>query len=80
MLQAIRESECKRSKENAAVVLFSICMYNRKQVKEVEEDENANGSLASLAQNGTPRARRKATAILEMMKKRKPIHNRHSSC
>uniref|UniRef100_A0ACD5UPI1 Uncharacterized protein n=1 Tax=Avena sativa TaxID=4498 RepID=A0ACD5UPI1_AVESA len=81
MLQAIRESECKRSKENAAVVLFSICMYNRTQVKEIEEDENTNGSvLASLAQNGTPRARRKAAAILEMMKKTKPMHNRHSSC
>ncbi|KAM0882587.1 hypothetical protein ACQ4PT_032198 [Festuca glaucescens] len=80
MLQAIRESECKRSKENAAVILFSICMYNRKKVKEVEEDESTHGSLASLAQNGTPRARRKATATLEMMKRTKPMHNRHSSC
>ncbi|KAM3386508.1 hypothetical protein ACQJBY_009841 [Aegilops geniculata] len=82
MLQAMRESECKRSKENAAVVLFSICMYNRAKLKEIEADENTNGSLASLAQNGTPRARRKAAAILEMMKKTKNMHmhNRHSSC
>ncbi|VAH47047.1 unnamed protein product [Triticum turgidum subsp. durum] len=82
MLQAMRESECKRSKENAAVVLFSICMYNRAKLKEIEADENTNGSLASLAQNGTPRARRKAAAILEMMKKTKTMHmhNRHSSC
>lgn len=80
MLQAVRESECKRSKENAVVVLFSICMYNRAKLKQVEEHENTNGSLAFLAQNGTPRARRKAAAILEMMTKTKTMHNRHSSC
>ncbi|KAK3145045.1 hypothetical protein QOZ80_4AG0321970 [Eleusine coracana subsp. coracana] len=78
MLRAIRESECSRSKENAVVVLFSICMYNRTKLKEVDADENINGSLASLAQSGTPRARRKAAGILEKMKR--TMHNRHSSC
>lgn len=78
MLRAIRESECSRSKENAVVVLFSICMYNRTKLKEVDADENINSSLALLAQSGTPRARRKAAGILEKMKR--TLHNRHSSC
>ncbi|KAJ1270452.1 hypothetical protein BS78_06G053000 [Paspalum vaginatum] len=78
MLRAIRESECSRSKENAVVVLFAICMYNRTKLKEVEADEKINGSLALLAQGGTSRARRKATGLLEKMKRN--MHNRHSSC
>ncbi|KAL5216030.1 hypothetical protein ABZP36_007431 [Zizania latifolia] len=78
MLSAIRESECKRSKENAVVVLSSICTYNRTKLKEVEADESMNGSLALLAQNGTQRARRKASSILEKMSR--TLHNRHSSC
>ncbi|RLM74676.1 U-box domain-containing protein 9-like [Panicum miliaceum] len=78
MLRAIRESECSRSKENAVVVLFAICMFNRTKLKEVEADEKVNGSLALLAQSGTSRARRKAVGILEKMKRN--MHNRHSSC
>ncbi|CAN6242127.1 unnamed protein product [Urochloa humidicola] len=78
MLRAIRESECSRSKENAVVVLFAICMFNRMKLKEVETDEKINGSLALLAQSGTSRARRKAMGILEKMKRN--MHNRHMSC
>ncbi|KAL6652961.1 hypothetical protein ACP70R_011886 [Stipagrostis hirtigluma subsp. patula] len=78
MLRAIKDSQSSRSKENAVVVLFSICMYNRTKLKEVDADENINGSLALLAQNGTPRARRKAAGILEKMKR--SMHSRHSSC
>ncbi|BAF14436.2 U-box domain-containing protein 9 [Oryza sativa Japonica Group] len=78
MLRSIRESECKRSKENAMVVLFAICTYNRTKLKEVEADESINGSLTFLAQTGTQRARRKASGILEKMKR--TMHNRHCSC
>ncbi|KAF8780729.1 hypothetical protein HU200_001336 [Digitaria exilis] len=78
MLRAIRESECSRSKENAVVVLFAICMFNRLKLKEVEADEKINSSLALLAQTGTSRARRKAVGILEKMKR--SMHNRHMSC
>uniref|UniRef100_J3LWX4 RING-type E3 ubiquitin transferase n=2 Tax=Oryza brachyantha TaxID=4533 RepID=J3LWX4_ORYBR len=78
MLRSIRESDCKRSKENAMVVLFAICTYNRTKLKEVEADESINGSLALLAQTGTQRARRKASGILEKMKR--TMHNRHCSC
>ncbi|CAO1939118.1 unnamed protein product [Urochloa humidicola] len=78
MLRAIRESECSRSKENAVVVLFAICMFNRMKLKEVEADEKINGSLALLAQSGTSRARRKAVGILEKIMRN--MHNRHMSC
>ncbi|KAL6851431.1 hypothetical protein ACP4OV_020364 [Aristida adscensionis] len=78
MLRAIKESESSRSKENAMVVLFAICMYDRTKLKEVDADENINGSLALLVQTGTPRARRKSAGILEKMKR--TMHNRHSSC
>jgi hypothetical protein len=77
MLRAIRESEVSRSKENAVVVLFAICMYKGTKLKEVDGDEEINGSLALLTQSGTPRARRKAARILEKMKR--TMHNRHSS-
>ncbi|TVU30057.1 hypothetical protein EJB05_21662 [Eragrostis curvula] len=78
MLRIIKEDQCKRNKENAAAVLFSICMYDRRKLREVAEDEKLNGSLASLAQNGTSRARRKASGILDKLKR--TMHHTHYSC
>ncbi|WVZ75383.1 hypothetical protein U9M48_023439 [Paspalum notatum var. saurae] len=78
MLRVIKEDQCKRNKENAAAVLFAVCMYDRTKLREVAEGEKQNGSLAWLAQNGTSRARRKATGILEKMKR--VAHHTHYSC
>ncbi|KAF8689595.1 hypothetical protein HU200_041772 [Digitaria exilis] len=78
MLHIIKEDQCKRNKENAAAVLFAVCMYDRTKLREVAEDESLNGSLAWLAQNGTSRARRKATGILDKMKR--AVHHTHYSC
>uniref|UniRef100_A0A0E0J1M8 RING-type E3 ubiquitin transferase n=1 Tax=Oryza nivara TaxID=4536 RepID=A0A0E0J1M8_ORYNI len=78
MLHIIKDDQCKRNKENAVAVLFSICMYDRTKLREVVEDENLNGSLAWLAQNGTSRARRKAAGILDKLKR--TIHKTHYSC
>ncbi|CAM0947469.1 unnamed protein product [Alopecurus aequalis] len=79
MLRIIREEDqCKRNKENAVVVLFSICMYDRTKLREVSEDENLNRSLAWLAHNGTARARRKAAGILDKLKRK--MHATHYSC
>ncbi|KAG8070709.1 hypothetical protein GUJ93_ZPchr0006g41752 [Zizania palustris] len=78
MLRIIRDDQCKRNKENAVAVLFSICMYDRTKLREIFEDENLNGSLAWLAQNGTSRARRKSTGILDKLKR--TIHSTHYSC
>nr|CAB3446598.1 unnamed protein product [Digitaria exilis] len=78
MLHIIKEDQCKRNKENAAAVLFAVCMYDRTKLREVAEDESLNGSLAWLTQNGTSRARRKATGILDKMKR--AVHHTHYSC
>jgi len=78
MLGVIKEDQCKRNKENAVAVLFAVCMYDRTKLREVAEDENLNGSLAWLAQNGTSRARRKAAGILDKMKR--AVHHTHYSC
>jgi len=78
MLRVIKEDQCKRNKENAVAVLFAVCMYDRTKLREIAEDENLNGSLAWLAQNGTSRARRKAAGILDKMKR--AVHHTHYSC
>lgn len=69
LLKVARENQCKRNKENATVVLYSVCMYNRKMLRVVAEDENMNGTMEWLALNGTSRAQRKAAGILEKIKK-----------
>ncbi|WOL12820.1 U-box domain-containing protein 9-like [Canna indica] len=77
LLGIIRESPCARNKENAVVVLYSICMYDRTKLTEVGEEEKFNGSISRLAQSGTSRARRKAAGILEKLKR--TLHNPHYS-
>ncbi|XP_072957391.1 U-box domain-containing protein 9-like [Typha angustifolia] len=68
LLSIIRDNPNSRNKENAAVVLYSICMYDRSILKEVREEEDSKGTISWLAQNGTSRARRKAAGILERLK------------
>lgn len=72
LLKVIRENPCKRNKENAAVVLFAVCMYDRKMLREVAKDEKLNGTMEWLALNGTSRAQRKAAGILDKIKRTMP--------
>ncbi|URE47818.1 Ubox [Musa troglodytarum] len=74
LLSIIRESSCARNKENAVVVLYSICMYDRKRLREVGEEEDSDGIISRLAQNGTSRARRKAAGILDKWKRTLRLH------
>ncbi|RWW48100.1 hypothetical protein BHE74_00045854 [Ensete ventricosum] len=74
LLSIIRESSCARNKENAVAVLYSVCMYDRKRLREVGEEEDSNGIISQLAQNGTSRARRKAAAILDKWKRAFRLH------
>ncbi|KAJ3675754.1 hypothetical protein LUZ60_004796 [Juncus effusus] len=78
LMKIARENLCKRNKENSVVVLFSICMYDRVRLRELGEDERLNGTIGWIAQNGTSRARRKASGILERLKRNMP--NIHHSC
>ncbi|CAD5185626.1 unnamed protein product [Musa acuminata subsp. malaccensis] len=74
LLSIIRESSCARNKENAVAVLYSICMYDRKRLREVGEEEDSNGIISQLVQNGTSRARRKAAGILDKWKRTLRLH------
>ncbi|KAK7285847.1 hypothetical protein RJT34_20630 [Clitoria ternatea] len=67
LLGIIRESTSERSKENCVAVLYTICFSDRTKLKEIREEEKANGTLSKLAQCGTSRAKRKANGILERL-------------
>lgn len=78
LLEILRESSCAQNKENAVVVLYSICVDHRMKLREIGEEETLHGTISDLVNTGTSRARRKATGILERL--RKMAHNTHYSC
>lgn len=57
-----------RNKENAAAVLLALCLNDPKQTALVRQI-GANGPLNELATNGTVRARRKASSLLDHINK-----------
>ncbi|XP_061368165.1 U-box domain-containing protein 9-like [Gastrolobium bilobum] len=67
LLSIIKESSCERNKENCIAILQTICLYDRSKLKEIKEEENTNRTISELAQNGTSRAKRKASGILERL-------------
>ncbi|CAH8356361.1 unnamed protein product [Eruca vesicaria subsp. sativa] len=69
LLKITRESECKRNKENAIVILHTICFSDRTKWKEIKEEESCHGTITRLAREGTSRAQRKANGILDRLRK-----------
>ncbi|KAG7036239.1 U-box domain-containing protein 9, partial [Cucurbita argyrosperma subsp. argyrosperma] len=67
LLRIIRESTCSRNKENCIVIIHAICLYDRTQWKDMREEEKCYRTISELAQNGTSRAKRKASGILERL-------------
>ncbi|KAK4492176.1 hypothetical protein RD792_002974 [Penstemon davidsonii] len=67
LLSIIRENSCARNKENCIAILYTICLSDRSTWKEMKEEENVNRTISQLAQNGTSRAKRKASGILERL-------------
>ncbi|KAG2672622.1 hypothetical protein I3760_13G050800 [Carya illinoinensis] len=67
LLSIIRESPCARNKENCIAILHSICLNDRTKWKEMREEENTHRTISDLAENGTSRAKRKASGILERL-------------
>ena len=57
-----------RNKENAVAMLLALCSHDLTVLKAVQELDAA-GSLNELAQDGTVRARRKATNLIELLRK-----------
>ncbi|XP_044498332.1 U-box domain-containing protein 9-like [Mangifera indica] len=75
LLSIIRESTCERNKENCVAILYNICFNDRSKLREIGADENANHTLSRLALDGTSRAKRKASAILERLNKAALVSN-----
>ncbi|KAJ4728418.1 RING-type E3 ubiquitin transferase [Melia azedarach] len=69
LLRIIRESTCERNKENCIAILHTICLNDRTKWKAMREEENTYGTISRLAQDGTARAKRKATGILERLRR-----------
>ncbi|CAL0328192.1 unnamed protein product [Lupinus luteus] len=67
LLSIIRESSCERNKENCVAILQTLCLYDRSKLKDIKEEENNHRTISELAQNGTSRAKRKASGILERL-------------
>lgn len=67
LLRIIRESPCSRNKENCIVIIHAICLYDRTKWKDIREEEKSYRTISELAQNGTSRAKRKASGILERL-------------
>ncbi|VFQ69722.1 unnamed protein product [Cuscuta campestris] len=67
LLGLMRETPCARNKENCVAVLYTICFSDRTKWKEMREEENKYGIISQLAENGTSRARRKASSILDRL-------------
>ncbi|CAK9140887.1 unnamed protein product [Ilex paraguariensis] len=67
LLSILRESSCSRSKENCIAILYNICFGDRTKWKEIREEENTYSTISQLAQNGTSRAKRKASGILDRL-------------
>ncbi|ESW15939.1 hypothetical protein PHAVU_007G115800 [Phaseolus vulgaris] len=67
LLDILRENTVERIKENSAVILHLICYHDREKRAEIREEEMANGTLSRLVQNGSSRAKRKASSILHCL-------------
>ncbi|PIN14003.1 Ubiquitin--protein ligase [Handroanthus impetiginosus] len=65
LLSIIRETSCPRNKENCIAILYTICFNLRSKWNEMRDEETAYGTISELAQNGTSRAKRKASGILQ---------------
>ncbi|KAL3531060.1 hypothetical protein ACH5RR_010382 [Cinchona calisaya] len=67
LFSIMRETSCARNKENCIAILYTICFSDRTKWKEMSEEEKTHGTISLLVQNGTSRAKRKASAILERL-------------
>ncbi|KAL6967957.1 hypothetical protein U1Q18_033760 [Sarracenia purpurea var. burkii] len=77
LLGIIRENSCPRNKENSIAILHTICFSDRTKWKEMREEENTYRTISQLGQNGTSRAKRKASGILGRLNR--PINLTHTA-
>ncbi|KAL1540968.1 U-box domain-containing protein 9 [Salvia divinorum] len=77
LLGIMRETSCARNKENCAAILYNICCSDRSTLTEMKEEEATYSTISKLAEDGSSRAKRKASGILERMKR--GSHNTYTS-
>lgn len=77
LLSIIRENTCDRTKENAVAILHAICFNDRSKWREMREEEKMFGTISKLSQNGTSRAKRKASGILDRLNR--AVHLTHTA-
>lgn len=77
LFSLIKETTCARNKENCVAILYTICFNDRTKWKEMREEESTFGTLSQLAQNGTSRAKRKASGILDRINR--PFNRTHTA-
>lgn len=75
LLGILRENTSERNKENCIVILYTVCYSDRTKLREIRNEEDANGTISQLAQSGTSRAKRKAMGILERINRYGNIAN-----
>ncbi|XP_017627220.1 U-box domain-containing protein 9-like [Gossypium arboreum] len=69
LIRIVRESTCERNKENCIAILHTVCLNDRTKLKALREEENIHGTISKLALDGTSRAKRKASGILDRLRK-----------
>eukprot|EP01018_Ginkgo_biloba_P024927 Gb_24088 [translate_table: standard] len=69
LLMDFMKNSSPRNKENAVVILLELCTSEPSYLKEVRNNEGGGGymALVDLSVTGTPRARRKASALIDRM-------------
>ncbi|KAG8390689.1 hypothetical protein BUALT_Bualt01G0109700 [Buddleja alternifolia] len=63
----LREDHNGKTKENSIAIIYSMCFFNRRNLRRINEVENAYETLSCIARSGTSRAKRKAIGILGRM-------------
>ncbi|GLU08012.1 hypothetical protein SLE2022_249430 [Rubroshorea leprosula] len=69
LLHIVRENSCERNKENSIAILNTIFLSDRTTWKAIREEENTHGTISKLSQDGTSRAKRKASGILDRLRR-----------
>ncbi|XP_057781001.1 U-box domain-containing protein 9 [Salvia miltiorrhiza] len=69
LLGIMRETSCARNKENCAAILYNVCCSDRSKLKAMRDEEATHRTISQLAEDGTSRAKRKASGILERMRR-----------
>jgi len=67
LLGVMREGDCARNKENCIAIIYTICYGDRTKWKDLRDEESSYGTLSQLSLNGTSRAKRKASGLLERL-------------